>query len=262
MSHLHWFIWEAVPSASLILVSQRGVEHGEGSVENSTIFSSSQKLLSAHLCNLSKEWGCALWDKWCWHYCPSPCSAMLYKYQVNCQPFSLNPVAFTCAQARKRAVNMSGITMYLHHCSESVLIAGQRSSVSSACFLHLTLYLLLSPPHLPPPKCVCADGPIFPHPQTGDVIRGNLICLECSGDGRKLFCSNICKCIHHRVPSSPSPWADDFVIFMKVWLKVLSNDQLDFLSCSSNCTPRENGGIESRGQSHAELSFLCLLNPG
>lgn len=73
----------------------------------------------------------------------------------------------------------------------------------------------LSPP-LPAPRCICADGPIFPHPQTGDVIRGNLICLECSGDGRKLFCSNICKCIHHGVPGNPSLQADDFVIFMKV----------------------------------------------
>lgn len=125
-----------------------------------------------------------------------------------------------------------------------------------AASLDLTTYLLLSPLHCPPPKCVCADGPIFPHPQTGDVIRGNLICLECSGDGRKLFCSNICKCIHHGVPGNPSPQADDFVIFMKVWLKVLSNDQPNFPSCYFSCAPRQKEGM--RMEASPVLSILSF----
>lgn len=151
---------------------------------------------------------------------------------------------------------MLGIAMYPHHCSETLLKAGQLSSTSSACLLHLAPYLPLSPLRYPPPKCVCADGPIFPHPQTGDVIRGNLICLECAGDGRKLFCSNICKCIHHGVPGNPSPWADDFVIFMKVWLKVLSNDQPNFLYCSSCCALRQKEEMRIEA-SHAP-SILCV----
>lgn len=95
------------------------------------------------------------------------------------------------------------------------------------------------------------------------MIRGNLICLECSGDGRKLFCSNICKCIHHGVPGNPSPQADDFVIFMKVWLKVFSNDQPNFPSCSFSCAPRQKEGM--RVEASLVLSFLShesSLRPG
>lgn len=126
-------------------------------------------------------------------------------------PFSRIHVVCVCA-SRRRAVKMLGITVYPHYCSKTLLKPGQLSSLPAAS-LHLTLYLPLSPLHCLPPKCVCADKPIFLHPQTGDVIRVNLICLECSGYGRKLFCSNICKCIHH---GSLSLQADDFVIFMKV----------------------------------------------
>lgn len=101
--------------------------------------------------------------------------------------------------SRGKAVNMFGITLYTPPPRDS------SQSISFTCLLHLTSNLPLSSLCCPPPKCICADGPIFPRPQTGDVIRGNLICLECSGDGRKLFCSSICKCIHHGVPGNPSP---------------------------------------------------------
>lgn len=61
VSHLHWIIWEAVPSASLIQVSHLGVGYGEGSMERGTGFASTQKLLLAHLFNVSK--GYTVWDK-------------------------------------------------------------------------------------------------------------------------------------------------------------------------------------------------------
>lgn len=183
---------------------------------------------------------------------------------MNCQLLSLHPVALRpCAQAGGELLTYLGLPC-IHAAAQTVLKAGHPSSASSACLLHLTPYLPLALRRHPPPKCVCADGPIFPHPQTGDVIRGNLICLECSGDGRKLFCSNICKCIHHRVPGNPSLWADDFVIFMKVWLKVLSNDQPNFPFRSSNCAPREKEGRRigaSHLLSHPFWEWI-LLNPG
>lgn len=131
----------------------------------------------------------------------------IVKFQVNHCVFCLHPLVFTvclCTLAGVELLTCLGLPC-THHRPETLLKAGQLPSISFACLLHLAPYLLLSSLHCPPPKCICADGPIFPRPQTGDVIRGNLICLECSGDGRKLFCSSICKCIHHGVSGNPSP---------------------------------------------------------
>lgn len=131
----------------------------------------------------------------------------IVKLQVNHRVFCLHPLVFMvclCAQAGVKLLTCLGLPC-IHHHPETLLKAGQLPSISFTCLLHLTPNLPLSSLRCPPPKCICADGPIFPRTQTGDVIRGNLICLECSGDGRKLFCSSICKCIHHGVPGNPSP---------------------------------------------------------